>query len=156
MAHLAHKHRFRKPCTQPYKMTILAIDHGTTYIGLALSDPDNLVARPLDVYTHTSGKHDAARIVDAAHNEGASLILLGTPTNSSGDKLDTSTRINRFASTLKHHTAIPIYLWDESGTTVRAQKLLDAYKQRKKPSHISIHSIAAAVILQDYLDAHAQ
>ncbi|MCH2539988.1 MAG: Holliday junction resolvase RuvX [Anaerolineales bacterium] len=136
-------------------MTILAIDHGTNHIGIALSDPDNIVARPLDVYTHTSGKKDAARIVATAQTKEASLILLGTPTNSTGEKVRTSTRINRFASTLQNHTVIPVLLWDESGSTVRAHQILATYKQRKKPSHISIHSIAAAVILQDYLDAHA-
>ena len=136
-------------------MTILAIDHGTKHIGIALSDPDRIVARPLAVYAHTSRKNDAARIVATAHQEDVSLIILGTPTNSAGEKVPTSTRTNRFASTLENHTAIPVLLWDESGSTVRARQIYAANNQRKLSSPISIHSIAAAVILQDYLDAHA-
>lgn len=136
-------------------MTILAVDHGTTYIGLALSDPENIVARPLVVYTHTSGEQDAVRVAEAADNAGASLILLGAPTNALGEHLHKSTRTSRFASKLRKHTTLRIHLWDESDSTVRAHQILTTHHKRRKPPNISLHSIAAAVILQDFLDTHA-
>ena len=136
-------------------MTILAVDHGSTFIGLAISDPDHIVARPLAAFAHISRKEDAAHVAKTSKDTGASAILLGTPTDSQGTIVNCNTPINRFVAALKAHTPIPIYLWDESDSTFRAQEILGSRYSRQTRPNISLHSVAAAVILQDYLDAYA-
>ena len=136
-------------------MRILAVDHGEVYIGLALSDPDGIVARPLPEYSHVSRQRDAVIVARIAEREGASTILLGTPSDSEGEPGMATQRVIRFAAALKKYTSLPVKYWDESHTTIRAIQLSRGQSVRRKRSSLSTHSIAAAVILQDYLDAHA-
>ena len=133
-------------------MRILAGDHGEIHIGLALSDPAGIVARPLLERAHVSRRHDAAFVAITAKQEGVATILVGTPTDAAGDPSKAARRVRRFAAALKQCTPLPVHYWDESDSTTRATQIsLQQPTQRKH----SIHSIAAAVILQEYLDAHA-
>jgi len=133
-------------------MRILAVDHGEIHIGLALSDPAGIVARPLPEHGHVSRGHDAAFVARTAKQEGVAAILVGTPTDATGDLGEAARRVRRFAAALKQCTPLPVHYWDESDSTTRATQIsLQQPTQRKH----SIHSIAAAVILQEYLDAHA-
>ena len=136
-------------------MRILAVDHGDAYIGLALSDPDGIIARPLPECSHVSRERDAATVARTAEREGASTILLGAPSDSDGEPGKATRRVVRFAAALKKHTSLPVIYWDESHTTIRAIQIARGLSVRTKRSSLSTHSIAAAVILQDYLDAHA-
>ena len=137
------------------KMRILAVDHGDAYIGLALSDPDGIIARPLPEYSHVSRQLDAAIVARTAEREGASTILLGAPSDSEGEPGKATRRVARFAAALKKHTSLPVKYWDEPHTTIRAIQIARWLSARRNRSSLSTHSIAAAVILQDYLDAHA-
>jgi len=136
-------------------MKILAVDHGDVHIGLAICDASGIVARPLPEYLHVSRDQDAAAVALTARQAGAGTILLGAPTNSVGERGTENRKIRRFAATLKKHTSIPVKLWDESDTSVRAASLTRRRTARRKRKTYSAHSIAAAVILQDYLDSHA-
>lgn len=124
---------------------VLAVDPGDARIGLALSDPLGMIARPLKVFLHSSRSEDAQRIVNEAQEHEAELILLGLPLDHEGRVGFQARKTIRLAEALREITAIEIQTWDESGTTKRAlesagdDEMLDAR--------------AAAYMLQDFLDA---
>ncbi len=132
-------------------MRFMAIDHGARYIGIAISDPTGIVARPLSTILHTSTKKDIQAITGITKAEGVDKIILGLATDSRGSNVQATKRNRRFIAALKHSTELPLLFWDESDSTLRAHQITKSSRDME-----SIHSIAAAVILQDYLDTHAQ
>lgn len=77
--------------------------------------------------------------------------MLGLPKDSDGNIGPAARRVQRFGAVLAERTAIPVIYWDESNTTKRAAEL----SGRKRTARPALDAIAAAIILQDYLDAHA-
>ena len=137
-------------------MRILAIDHGSARIGLALSDPTGTLARPLPFVPVNKGDVKLAREIAAlAAREQAELILLGLPRHMNGSLGEAAAKVQAFATALGHATKIPLKLIDERLTTVQASRQLqEAGKDtRKQRGHID--SEAAAVLLQGYLDSQA-
>ena len=128
-------------------MRVLAVDPGDVRIGLAISDPLGLVARPLSVITHTRRLEDAQRIVDLALEHQVASILVGVPYDKNGEIGPQARKSLRLADEIQSNTELPVITWDESGSTDKAVKfssddnLLDAH--------------AAAFILQDYLDVQS-
>lgn len=124
---------------------ILAVDPGDKHLGLAISDPTGLIARPLLVLEHISRAADAREIILAAENHEAGMILVGIPYDSEGMPGPQARKALRLVEALCETATIPILTWDESGSTQaalqiqKADQLLDAR--------------AAAVILQEYLNA---
>ena len=132
-------------------MRYMAIDHGTRYIGIAISDPTGIVSRPLSTILHTSTNKDIQVITDITKSECVNKIILGLATDSQGSNVQATKRNRRFIAALKHSTKLPLLFWDESDSTLRAHQITKSSRSIE-----SIHSISAAVILQDYLDTHAQ
>jgi putative holliday junction resolvase len=124
---------------------VLAVDPGEARLGVAVSDPTGTVARPLTTLTHTSRDRDAAAIADLARNHEATLIVVGLPLDSEGQIGPRARRSLRLAEALRGAGPIPVKTWDESGSTVAAA--------RERRSDRSLDARAAAVILQDFLDA---
>ena len=145
-------------------MRILALDPGEKKIGVALSDPTGLVARPLTTLPHTARDADAARIAALAVEQQAELILIGFALDAADAPGPQARRAERLADALRQHTSIPVKLHDESYSTQAAQATLltTGKKRRRSPSgdrarralRAQIHAVAAAAILQSYLDAH--
>jgi putative Holliday junction resolvase len=134
-------------------MRILAVDPGEKRIGLALSDPTATIASPLAVLKHISRAENARRIAALAAERACGLIVIGQSLGADGDETESSRRAKKLAEELAQHTALPVRLWDESGSTQAAQA---AYREmgvprRKRAGHLD--DIAAALILQTYLDA---
>ena len=128
-------------------MRVLAVDPGDVRIGLAISDPLGLVARPLSVITHTRRLEDDQRIVHLALEHQVASILVGVPYDQNGEIGPQARKSLRLADEIQSNTELPVITWDESGSTDKAVKsssddnLLDAH--------------AAAFILQDYLDVQS-
>jgi putative Holliday junction resolvase len=123
---------------------ILAVDPGEARIGLAVSDPAGVIARPLRILRHTSRADDASRIVGCAREEGAERIVVGLALDQEGNVGPQARHALRLVEALRAASEIPVETWDESGST------LAAGPRRGEPDDAR----AAAVILQDYLDAH--
>lgn len=127
---------------------VLAVDPGEVRIGLAISDPMGIVARPLRVLQHTSRDDDARRIAQEAHDREVGVIVVGVAYDQEGEVGPQARRNLRFVEALRAATDLPVETWDESNTTKRAvdlggdENLLDAR--------------AAAVLLQEYLDVKAR
>jgi putative Holliday junction resolvase len=131
---------------------ILAVDYGQKHIGLALSDETGTLARPLVVIPHVSRVVDAATIAERAAAHDAVKIVVGASYDEDGQLNAAGRSAGRFAEALRLQTDLPVLLWDESLTThdARAARLAGGANRKKRSGHLD--DVAAAVLLQDYLD----
>lgn len=136
-------------------MRILAVDPGAKKIGLALSDPDGIAARPLTTLDHVSCSADAARIVALAVEHQAEMILIGQPLDLSAQPGPAARHSLRLAAAIRELTPLPVRLHDESLSTQIAHDAMLASGRRRRDRRTQIHAASAAAILQSYLDAHS-
>jgi putative Holliday junction resolvase len=129
---------------------LLGLDHGERVIGVACCDASWLIARPLAVIQRTTRAADFAKIAALAAQQRAVGIVVGVPILPEGETAQSRT-VRRWASRLAAAVALPIYLWDESYSSVEAQEILAA-PDAPKPERIDGH--AAAVILARFIAAH--
>ena len=134
-------------------MRILAVDHGQKNLGLALSDETSSLARPLGIVAHVSKIVDAAQVAERATVMEAGLIIVGVSYDEAGDPNPAGRRAMNFAEALRQQTELPVELWDESLTTqdARAARIAGGARRKKRAGHLD--DVAAAVLLQDYLDS---
>jgi putative Holliday junction resolvase len=124
---------------------ILAIDPGDARIGLAISDETGIIARPLRVIEHISRGQDAETILQIARENSAREIVVGVAYNPDGNTGPQARKALRLAQALRQAGTEVIHVWDESGSTRVAQQISHSPKD--------LDARAAAVILQDFLDA---
>lgn len=124
------------------KSRVLAIDPGEARIGLAVSDPLHVIARPLKVIKHVSRQSDAEAILLEAAEHEVGTIVVGIALDMQGEVGPQARRALRLVEMLRALTDMPVETWDESGSTQAAGKRDERTDAR-----------AAAVILQEYLDA---
>ena len=134
---------------------ILAVDPGEKRIGLAISDPTAVIARPLRVILHTARAVDAAQVAAAAAEEGAVRIVVGQAMDDEGLPSPEGRKAARLAEAISLQTSLPVELWDESFSTqtARQTRIAMGVSRQKRSGHLD--DLAAAVILQSYLDAHS-
>lgn len=137
-------------------MTILAVDPGEKKIGLALSDPTNQIATPHRVLEHVAREIDAAKIAEIAQQQAAELILIGQSLDDEGNLSPSGRKAARLAEAIQNYTALPIQFWDESFTTqdARSIRLQSGASKKRRRGHLD--DVAAAVLLQSYLDANTE
>jgi len=137
-------------------LRILAIDTGEKRIGLAISDPTGTIATPLMVLNHVARKADAAAIVRTALENEAGMIVIGQSVDDEGQLTPAGRRAVRMAEALQEQTDLPVAFWDEGFSTqdARAIRLQMGGSRKKRSGHLD--DVAAAVILQSYLDAHSE
>jgi len=136
-------------------MRVLAIDHGSARIGLALSDPTGTLARPLPFLPAKGDTRLAREIAALALKEKAELILLGLPRHMNGTLGEAAAKVQAFATALGQATKLPVQLVDERLTTVQASRQLQEAGRDTRAQRGRIDSEAAAVLLQGWLDARA-
>ena len=133
-------------------MITLGLDIGKRRIGVAVSDPLGLVARPVETVYSVSLNKDVARIVEIARELGAELIVVGDPLHMNGDAGTMSHRAHRFGEVLGDASGLPIEYCDERLTTVEAHRILEESRVPIRKAREQIDAVAAAVILQSYLN----
>jgi putative Holliday junction resolvase len=134
-------------------MRILAIDYGSTRIGLALSDPTGTLARPIPFVPAKSDVKLAREIADLAKKNEAHLIILGLPRNMDGSSGEAAAKVQAFAAVLAQATPIKIKLIDERLSTVQASRQLQESGKNARKQRGQIDSEAACVLLQGHLDS---
>jgi putative Holliday junction resolvase len=144
-------------------MSIIALDFGEKRIGVAAADPLGLTARPLMVIERASLDEDIARIATIVQQRRAERIVLGLPLNMDGTAGPQARRVRRFAARLKRALGIEIVLWDERLTTVEADETMSrgagessgraTTTRERERRRRRRDAVAAAVILQDYIEA---
>lgn len=131
-------------------MRYLALDLGDRRIGIALSDTTGAFARPLEVLKRSSRAADFAHIaVLVAQHEVAALVV-GLPLNMNGSEGSQAAWARDYGAALAQAVERPVVLWDERLTTEEAASVMRAQGHRPDKTHID--AVAAAVILQSYLD----
>lgn len=133
-------------------MRTLALDIGKRRIGVAVSDPLGMVARPVETLHSVSLNKDVAYISDLAKSLEAEAVVVGDPIHMSGDPSPMSGRARKFGDMLAHVSGLPIVYWDERLTTVEAQRILQDSGVQPRKARQQIDAVAAAVILQSYLN----
>ncbi len=135
-------------------MTTLALDPGEKRIGVAISDSQGLSARPLTVIEHESREKDAARVQELAQRFGVTRVVVGLPLNMDGTPSPGARRARRFAGFLRHRVQAEVVVWDERLTSWEADQQMIASGLSAERRREVRDAVAAAVILQDYLDTH--
>lgn len=135
-------------------MKYLGIDHGNVRIGVAISDPTGLLARPLRIVKHISRAEDASVIAQIAQDQACQAIVVGLPLDSDGCLGYRARSVNRFIEELQNQTDLTVIAWDESHSTQHALQSSISKGEGKKKRQEAMDDQAAALILQDYLDNH--
>ncbi|RAV21916.1 Holliday junction resolvase RuvX [Paenibacillus contaminans] len=134
-------------------MRLMGLDYGDKTIGVALSDELGWTAQGLEVIRRKNDALDLARMQAIMAEYGVAEIVVGLPKNMNGTVGPRGEICIAFAEHLKQTLQVPVHLWDERLTTVSAQRtLLEADVSRKKRKLV-IDKMAAALILQNYMDA---
>jgi putative Holliday junction resolvase len=133
-------------------MRILAVDPGEKKHGLAISDPGQNLARPLDVIPAGSRDEDAMLILQIAEKEEAVKIIIGQALLEDGRPNYSGRKAARLAGALRSRTEVPVELWDETGSTQKANQIRREMGVGQRTRKTPDDALAAAVILQDYLD----
>ncbi|MBI2067807.1 MAG: Holliday junction resolvase RuvX [Deltaproteobacteria bacterium] len=137
-------------------MRILALDMGSKTIGVALSDPLGWTAQGLKTVLRRGKESDYKTIVDLVKEWEVDEILIGLPINMNGTEGPQAEKVRAFASELGRHIEVPITFWDERLSTAGAERsLLEADLSRERRKEV-IDKMAAAFILQGYLDQRRQ
>ena len=132
---------------------VLAVDLGTRRLGLALSDPSGTLAAPLLTIAHRDRQSDLSQIVRVADAHQVERIVVGCPRNMDGTSGSAALRAEAFASALRRMVRTPVEMWDERLTTVSAERMLVASNVPRSRRRGMRDQVAAAFILQAYLDA---
>lgn len=132
----------------------IGLDVGDVRIGVAVSDLLGIVANPRETYVRKKGdaNADIAYFCDYAKREDADAFVLGLPKNMDGTEGDRARITREFGDMLKGASGLPVYYQDERLTTVSAERLLINADVRREKRKQVIDKVAAAIILQAYLD----
>lgn len=134
-------------------MRVLALDHGTVRIGVAVSDELKMIARPLEFIPAEPFPEFVERLKVLIREQQADLIVVGMPRNMDGTYGEAATKVRAFLAALKDVVLVPIRTWDERLTTVSASKALRSGGTKAANQRERIDAAAAAVLLQGYLDS---
>lgn len=132
---------------------VMALDLGEKRIGVALSDPTCTIARSHAVLPRTSRLADFEKICQIIEENGVALLVVGLPIPLSGVEGQMVAWVRDYTADLGRRLTIPVEFWDESFSTVQAQASLRARGKKAKQQRGWVDAVAAAFILQDYLDA---
>jgi putative holliday junction resolvase len=150
------------PCAAEYNiaMRMLGLDVGRRRVGVAITDPSGMLARPLSTLV-VSGDDAASRVAREIvrlrdEDDGLARIVVGLPRHLDGTPSDQTAAVEQFIAELRALTDIPIVTEDERLSSREAESRLALRERDWKKRKAQLDAVAAAVILQDYLDRDAQ
>jgi putative Holliday junction resolvase len=133
-------------------MRILAIDHGTKRIGLAISDETATIAQPLTFISAEPVATLPSRIGEIATQRQVQEIVVGLPRNMNGTVGPAEEKAREFVAALRQVLTVPVKTWDERLTSVQANRYLIEAGARREKRKEKVDQTAAAILLQSYLD----
>lgn len=136
-------------------MRILALDHGTKRVGVAVSDEMYIIAQPLEYIPPEPFAAFLTRLQQIISEKEIGQILVGMPRNMDGSFGPAALKVQAFVAALKDAVTIPIKLWDERLTSTQAQRFLIQGGVRRDQRKEKVDKTAAAILLQSYLDSGA-
>lgn len=131
---------------------IIALDPGTKRIGVAVCDELRVTTRPLDVITRTSWKKLLLSVENILAEFDAAALVIGLPLESDGSESIMSAEARDMARKFSLSLGVPVYLQDERVTSYEAKSRLWSEGRSIDESRAAVDSVAAAIILGDFLD----
>lgn len=137
-------------------MRIMGLDFGSKTVGVAVCDPLGITAQTVETITRASEnkmRQTLARIEQLIGEYEIERIVLGYPKNMNNTVGERGEKTREFKAALERRTGLEVILWDERLTTVAAERVLIESGVRRENRKKSVDQIAAAMILQGYLDS---
>src|SRR5580692_6599910 len=134
-------------------MRILAIDHGTKRIGLAISDELGIIAQPLEFVPAEPFDKFVARLKEIIQEKQVELLLVGMPRNMDGSYGPAAIKTEAFVGAIKSAVVVPVKMWDERLTSAQANRYLIEGNVRREQRKEKVDKTAAAILLQSFLDS---
>ena len=132
---------------------LAAIDYGTVRLGVAITDPDQRLASPLENYTRRGVEADAKWLADLAKHERIVGFVVGLPIHISGDESQKSREARTFGQWVSERTGLPVVFFDERYTSAHAEALLLEAELTKKRRKQRLDKLAAQILLSAYLES---
>ncbi len=134
-------------------MRVLGLDFGTERVGVAVSDELGIIAQPIE-FIHRRPAASLWERLRALHRDfSCERILIGMPRNMDGSYGPAAESVKQFIEQLRQEMDVPIQTWDERLSSVQANRVLLQANVSRKKRRGNIDKMAAAVILQSYLDS---
>ena len=133
-------------------MRSLGLDIGDKRIGVALSDPEGKLASPFTIINCKDDVADVQAIADIIDQQQVNRVIVGLPRLMDGSLGKQAEKVTTFVQKLCSRIEVPVEFRDERLTTVSARRLIRATKTKKTKQKARHDAIAAALILQGYLD----
>ena len=134
-------------------MRIMAIDHGTRRMGIALSDELKMIALPLEFIPAEPAEELLRRLQALIGDKEVSQIIVGMPRNMDGSFGPAAEKVKAFIEDLRSVVEVPIRTWDERLTSVQANRVLRDANVKGSRRREQVDKMAAALLLQTFLDA---
>ncbi len=130
---------------------IIALDVGDARIGVAVSDASRMIASPIDTIHRVGFGPDVKKVLAICQQYDTNLILSGLPLNLNGTEGPQAAKVRLFCEQLEK-AGLEVYYQDERLTTVTAENALLESNMHRAQRRQNVDKVAAAVILQQYLD----
>lgn len=136
-------------------MRVLALDHGTVRIGVAVSDELRMIASPLEYIPAEPVDAFKDRLKTLLEEKEVEQIVIGMPRNMDGSYGPAAGKVRAFVEQLRETVSVPIRTWDERLTSAQANRMLIQGNVRRRDRKQVVDKMAAAILLQSYLDSGA-
>jgi putative Holliday junction resolvase len=133
-------------------MRILALDHGSRRIGVAVSDETRTIAQPLEFIPAEPFAGFLDRLKQLIREKEVGLILIGLPRNMDGSYGPAAEKVQTFLGVLANAITVPLKTLDERLTSAQANRVLIQGGVRRDKRKQKVDQMAAAILLQSYLD----
>jgi putative holliday junction resolvase len=131
---------------------ILAVDPGTKRVGLALSDPSETIAQPLETVAAEPAESLAERLAEIARTHDAARVIVGLPLRLDGSNGPEAGAARKLAEAIRRESGLPVELVDERLTSVAAERAMIQGGVRREQRRQGVDRVAATMLLQSHLD----
>ncbi|HHX93923.1 MAG TPA: Holliday junction resolvase RuvX [Tenericutes bacterium] len=135
-------------------MRILGLDLGSKTLGIAISDETETIATPVQTFTFKENDYNIAlkKVEELIKKHNINLIVLGYPKNMDNTIGKRAETVQKFKALIEQNFKINVILWDERLSSIQAENILLEHDTSRKKRKKVIDTIAATIILQEYLD----
>ena len=129
----------------------LAIDHGEKRVGLAISDPNKIISKPLKTLILSDLQYFYQELLKIISDYDIEKLVIGLPVSMDGKKTQQTTKVEEFKTYLQNKIDIPIVMFDERLSSISAKKSLISQGVKTGYNKSQIDQTAAAIFLQQYI-----
>lgn len=136
-------------------MRVLGLDPGSKRVGVAISDELGMIAQPLDYIPAEPFEEFVQALLKLLEERQVEAMVVGMPRNMDGSYGPAAEKSKRLVEKLRERTEVPIRTWDERLTTAQANRVLIAGNVSRQKRKEKVDKMAAAILLQSFLDAQS-